>query len=66
MISCAAGIFAQELIKHGRHGRQRPSLSKTVARGGDGEDWLALGVTQLAQDKLDKAEGNAQRARRTC
>jgi tetratricopeptide (TPR) repeat protein len=55
-------IFAQELIKHGRHAKAEAVLSKTVARGGDGEDWLALGVTQLAQDKLDKAEGTLKGA----
>ena len=37
-------------------------LSKVVALGGDGEDWLALGVTQLAQEKLDKAEGTLKGA----
>ena len=49
-------IYAQELIKHGRHAKAETVLSKIVALGGDGEDWLALGVTQLQQDKLDKAE----------
>jgi tetratricopeptide (TPR) repeat protein len=57
-----ARIFAQELIKHGRHAKAEAVLSKVVARGGDGEDWLALGVTQLAQDKLDKAEGTLKGA----
>jgi tetratricopeptide (TPR) repeat protein len=55
-------IFAQELIKHGRHAKAEAVLSKIVARGGDGEDWLGLGVTQLAQDKLDKAEGTLKGA----
>jgi len=50
-------IFAQELMKHQRHEKAETVLAKIVARGGDGNDWLALGVTQLAQDKLDKAEG---------
>jgi len=54
-------IYAQELIKHGRHAKAEAVLSKTVA-GGNGEDWLALGVTQLAQDKLDKAEGTLKGA----
>ncbi|MEO8799481.1 MAG: hypothetical protein ABI551_16435, partial [Polyangiaceae bacterium] len=49
-------IFAQELMKHGRHAKAETVLAKIVAFGGDGEDWLALGVTQLAQKKLDKAE----------
>ncbi len=49
-------IFAQELIKHGRHAKAETVLAKVVALGGDGEDWLALGVAQLQQGKLDKAE----------
>ncbi|HEX7666748.1 MAG TPA: hypothetical protein VF407_19605, partial [Polyangiaceae bacterium] len=49
-------IFAQELMKHGRHAKAETVLAKIVAFGGDGEDWLALGVTQLAQKKIDKAE----------
>jgi tetratricopeptide (TPR) repeat protein len=55
-------IFAQELIKHGRHAKAEAVLSKVVARGGDGEDWLALGVSQLAQEKHDKAEGTLKGA----
>jgi tetratricopeptide (TPR) repeat protein len=55
-------IFAQELIKHGRHAKAETVLAKVVARGGDGDDWLALGITQLAQDKLDKAEGTLKGA----
>jgi tetratricopeptide (TPR) repeat protein len=37
-------------------------LSKIVALGGDGEDWLGLGVAQLAQKKLDKAEATLRGA----
>jgi tetratricopeptide (TPR) repeat protein len=55
-------IFAQELIKHGRHAKAETVLGKIVALGGDGEDWLALGVTQLQQDKIDKAEGTLKGA----
>jgi tetratricopeptide (TPR) repeat protein len=55
-------IFAQELIKHGRHPKAETVLAKIVANGGDGEDWLGLGVTQLAQEKLDKAEGTLKGA----
>jgi Tfp pilus assembly protein PilF len=33
-----------------------------VAQGGDAEDWLGLGVTQLAQSKLDKAEATLKGA----
>ncbi len=52
-----ARIFAQELLKHQRHARAEQVLTKLVAKGGTGEDWLALGICQLQQDKLDKAEG---------
>ena len=55
-------IYAQELIKYARHAKAEEVLSKIVARGGDGEDWLALGVTQLNQEKLDKAEGTLKGA----
>ena len=55
-------IFAQELTKHGRHAKAEGVMSKIVALGGDGEDWLALGVTQLAQEKFDKAEGTLKGA----
>lgn len=55
-------IFAQELMKYGRHERAEKVLSKVVALGGDGEDWLGLGVAQLAQKKLDKAEATLRGA----
>ena len=55
-------IFAHELMKHGRHEKAEKVLSKIVALGGDGEDWLGLGVTQLAQKKLDKAEATLKGA----
>jgi tetratricopeptide (TPR) repeat protein len=55
-------IFAQELLKHGRLARAEQVLSKVVAKGGTGEDWLALGISQLSQDKLDKAEGTLKGA----
>jgi tetratricopeptide (TPR) repeat protein len=55
-------IFAQELMKYGRHERAEKVLSKIVAGGGDGEDWLGLGVAQLAQKKLDKAESTLRGA----
>lgn len=57
-----ARIYAQELLKYGRHAKAETVLAKLVAKGGDGEDWLALGVTQLNQDKLDKAEGTLRGA----
>lgn len=55
-------IYAQELMKYGRLQRAEQVLSKIVAKGGTGEDWLALGVTQLQQKKLDKAEGTLKGA----
>jgi tetratricopeptide (TPR) repeat protein len=55
-------IFAQELMKYGRHEKAEKVLSKIVAAGGDGEDWLGLGVAQLAQKKLDKAESTLRGA----
>jgi hypothetical protein len=57
-----ARIFAQELMKYGRHEKAEKVLSKVVAGGGDGEDWLGLGVAQLAQKKLDKAESTLRGA----
>ena len=36
-------IFAQELMKHSRHEKAEKVLSKIVALGGDGEDWLGSG-----------------------
>lgn len=58
----AGRILAQELMKHGRHAKAEAVLAKIVARGGDGNDWLGLGVAQLAQEKLDKAEGTLKGA----
>jgi tetratricopeptide (TPR) repeat protein len=55
-------IFAQELIKYGRHEKAEKVLSKIVALGGDGDDWLGLGVAQLAQKKLDRAEATLRGA----
>ena len=55
-------IFAQELMKHNRHEKAESVLANIVARGGDGNDWLGLGVAQLAQEKLDKAEGTLKGA----
>ncbi|MFO0738715.1 MAG: hypothetical protein U0270_22650 [Labilithrix sp.] len=55
-------IFAQELMKHNRHEKAESVLANLVARGGDGNDWLGLGVAQLAQEKLDKAEGTLKGA----
>ncbi len=55
-------IYSQELMKYQRHEKAEAVLAKIVARGGDGQDWLALGVAQLAQDKHDKAEGTLKGA----
>jgi len=55
-------IYAQELLKHNRLQRAEQVLSKVVAKGGTGDDWLALGIAQLSQDKLDKAEGTLKGA----
>jgi tetratricopeptide (TPR) repeat protein len=55
-------IYAQELMKYGRHEKAEKVLSRLVAAGGDGEDWLGLGVAQLALKKLDKAEATLRGA----
>lgn len=57
-----ARIYAQELIKHQRFEKAEQVLGKLVARGGDADDWLALGVVQLQQKKYDKAEGTLKGA----
>lgn len=50
-------VYAQELMKYERHERAEQVLAKIIAGGSaDGNDWLALGVSQLAQKKLEKAE----------
>src|SRR5262249_39423234 len=36
-------LLAQELLKHGRVEKAEAVLSRLVAKGGSGEDWLALG-----------------------
>lgn len=55
-------IYAQELMKHGRSGEAEKVLAKVVAMGGTGEDWLGLGVAQLANDNVEKAEGSLKGA----
>lgn len=55
-------LYAQELMKYGRFEKAEKVLSKVVALGGGGEDWLALGISQLQQDKWDKAEGTLRGA----
>jgi hypothetical protein len=57
-------IYAQELLKHNRLQRAEQVLSKLVAKGGTGDDWLALGVAQLnagqARQGRRHAEGRAE------
>lgn len=55
-------LYAQELMKHGRTEPAEKVLAKIVALGGTGEDWLGLGVAQLANDAVDKAEGSLKGA----
>lgn len=55
-------IYAQELMKYEFFAKAEAVLAKIVARGGDGNDWLALGVSQLSQEKFDKAEGTLKGA----
>ncbi|MFO0667277.1 MAG: hypothetical protein U0174_25225 [Polyangiaceae bacterium] len=55
-------IYAQELMKYGRFAKAETVLSKIVAKGGGGEDWLALGVAQLQGEKFDKAESTLKGA----
>ena len=55
-------LYAQELMKYGRHEKAEKVLAKVVASGGTGEDWLGLGVAQLNQKKWDKAEGTLRGA----
>jgi tetratricopeptide (TPR) repeat protein len=57
-----ARIYAQELMKHERHEKAEQVLGKIVARGGDADDWLALGIVQMQQKKFDKAEGTLKGA----
>jgi len=55
-------LFVQELMKYGKFERAEKVMSKIVALGGSGEDWLGLGVAQLQQQKWDKAEGTLKGA----
>lgn len=55
-------IYAQELLKYGRFEMAEKVLSKVVATAGTGDDWLALGVSQLQQERWDKAEGTLRGA----
>lgn len=55
-------LFAQELMKYERFEKAEKVLAKVVALGGTGEDWLALGVTQVKQEKWEKADGTLKGA----
>ncbi len=55
-------IYAQELMRHGRAEQAEKVLAKVVAGGGEGEDWLGLGVAQLQAGILDKAESTLKGA----
>jgi tetratricopeptide (TPR) repeat protein len=57
-----ARIYAQELLKYQRLERAEQVLAQIVRKGGTGDDWLALGIAQLSQDKHDKAEGTLKGA----
>jgi tetratricopeptide (TPR) repeat protein len=55
-------LFAQELMKYGRHEKASKVLAKVVALGGTGEDWLGLGIAQAAGQEWDKAESTLKGA----
>lgn len=55
-------ILAQELVKYAKFEEAEGVLSKIVARGGTPEDWLRLGLAQLEQKKVEKAEGTLRGA----
>ena len=55
-------LLAQELMKYKRHERAEKVLAKIVALGGTGDDWLGLGITQIEQEKWDKAEATLKGA----
>lgn len=57
-----ARLYAQELMKHQRFEKAEKVLAYLVASGGTGEDWLALGVAQLQQEKWEQAEGTLKGA----
>jgi tetratricopeptide (TPR) repeat protein len=55
-------LYAQELMKYSRFEQAEKVLGRLVALGGTGDDWLALGITQLQQEKWDKAEATLKGA----
>jgi tetratricopeptide (TPR) repeat protein len=55
-------LYAQELMKYRRHEQAEKVMAKVVASGGTGQDWLGLGVAQIANEKFDKAESTLKGA----
>jgi tetratricopeptide (TPR) repeat protein len=55
-------LYAQELMKYRRHEQAEKVMAKVVASGGTGQDWLGLGVAQVALEKWDKAESTLKGA----
>jgi len=56
-------VLAQELMKYERNEKAEKVLGKVVGSGSaSGDDWLALGVTQMKLKKWDKAEGTLKGA----
>ena len=55
-------LYAQELMKYRRHEQAEKVMAKVVASGGSGQDWLGLGVAQVANEKWDKAESTLKGA----
>jgi tetratricopeptide (TPR) repeat protein len=55
-------LYAQELMKYARFEQAEKVLGRLVAMGGTGDDWLALGIAQLQQEKWDKAEATLKGA----
>jgi Flp pilus assembly protein TadD len=55
-------LYAQELMKYRRFEQAEKVMAKVVASGGTGQDWLGLGVAQLAIEKWDRAESTLKGA----
>jgi Flp pilus assembly protein TadD len=55
-------LYAQELMKYRRHEQAEKVMAKVVASGGSGQDWLGLGVAQIANERFDKAESTLKGA----
>jgi Flp pilus assembly protein TadD len=55
-------LYAQELMKYRRHEQAEKVMAKVVASGGSGQDWLGLGIAQVALSKWDKAESTLKGA----